>query len=267
MKFNEELPKKEKPIILKFEHLSKGFNPIISGLYDRNNLDKETKYFLDRFKKNAEFINFDYSPTKAKENRMHNSGIKTYMISSVSEKDKYSSSYFNCTGVIVVGADKETGKNISFLSHQDPEEFLEDKEVGSKFKRDLSKDIDDLKSRCIPGSIDAIFFGGNKEDVSDNAPDENFRFGIDDIDDFFKGPFDEYIKSIKYLNYNIKQKIGFSPVVISGPNDNLKTNDHSLEVYFDNENRRLYIIKPKQEKNSKNEAFEADKVEEQIKKF
>ncbi len=261
------LENKKSIIVLKPEHLKKEFRPIISGIYDRNNVDKETQYFIDDFKKNAEFVDFNYREKEIKENKMHSSGYETYVISSCNEKNKYSFSYLNCTGVLAVGVDRLTGKNISFLSHQNPEAFLEDKEVQSNFRKDIEKNIDDLISRCLPGSIDIVVLGGNKEDISQKMPDENFRMGIDNIEDFLKGPFDTYIKSVKYLNYIVKQKIGFSPIVISGPNDNFETNNHSLSIYFDNENRRLYMIKPEQENSDKNEAFEAAKVEDQIKKF
>jgi hypothetical protein len=69
------------------------------------------------------------------------------------------------------------------------------------------------------------------------------------------------------LNHIVFEKVGFSPVVMSGPNDNFKTNKHSLNIYFDNENRRLYMLRPKQEDSKKNEAFSASDVENQIKKF
>lgn len=261
------LENKKPIIILKTEHLKNEFKPIISGIYDRNNLDKETQYYIDDFKKDAEFVDFNYREKEIKENKMHNSGYETYVISSCNEKNKYSFAYRDCTGVVAVGVDKITGKNISFLSHQNPDAFLGDKEVRSNFKKHIEVNIDDLISMCIPGSIDIVVFGGNKEDVSEKIPDENFRMGIDNVEDFLQGPFDTYVKSVKYLNCIIKQKIGFSPVVMSGPNDNFQTNNHSLSVYFDNENRRLYMIKPKQENNDKNEAFDAPNVEDQIKKF
>lgn len=258
----------KKPIIiLKNEHLKEGIKHIIGGIYDKNNIDEETQYFLNNFKKDAEFVNFNFKDKDIKENKMYNSGDLTYVISLCDEKNKYSLSYLDCTGVVAVGIDKETGKNISFLSHQNPDFFINNKEIRLNFKQDLEKDIDNLKSRCISGSIDIVVFGGKKEDVSGNVPDEDFRRGIDNEDIFLKNPFDEYTKSIKYLNHIIKEKVGFSPVVMSGPNDNFNTNNHSLNVYFDNENRRLYMLRPKQENSDKNEAFEASNVEEQISKF
>ncbi len=258
----------KKPIIiLKNEHLKEGIKPIISGIYDRNNLDRDTQYFLDAFKKDADFVNFSYRSKDIKENAMYNSGDTTYVMSLLNNRNKYSLAYLDCTGIVAVGTDRETGENISFMSHQNPDSFLEDDYVKTNFKNDLNKNFDNLISKCIPGSIDVVILGGNKEDVSENVPNENFRLGFDDIDQYLKGPFDQYIKSVKFLSHTIKQKIGFTPIVISGPNDNFETAHHSLSAYFDNKNRRLYMVKPKQENNTKNEAFEASKVEDQIKNF
>ena len=253
----------KKPIILlKNEHLKEGIRPIISGIYDSNNIDQETQSFIDNFKKDAEFVDFNSKNKSIKENK-----ISTYVISLCNEKNKYSLNYLDCTGVIAVGTDKISKNNISFLSHQNPDYFIKDQEIRLDFKKDIENNIDNLISRCIPETIDIVVFGGNKEDISENIPDEEFRMGIDNFEEFLKGPFDQYIKSIKYLNYIIKQKVGFSPIVMSGPNDNFGTKDHSLNIYFDNKNRRLYILKPEQENSDKNEAFEASNVEDKIKKF
>ena len=40
-------------------------------------------------------------------------------VSRVNEKDKYTEGLFNCTSMFAVGKDKESPKNISFLSHSD----------------------------------------------------------------------------------------------------------------------------------------------------
>ena len=257
------LENKKPIIILKNDHLKDGIKPIINGIYDNNNLDKETRLFIQNFEKDAEYVNYSYRKHDIEKNSMYNSGDSTYVISLCNEKNKYSLNYFNCTGVVAVGISKITGKNVSFLSHQDPDFFINNKsETRLNFKKDIDKDFDYLISQCVPGSIDVVVFGGNKEDVYKNSPeDDNFRIGIDDMDELLKCQFDEYNKSIKYLNCIVKQKMGFSPIVISGPNDNFKTRDHSLKVYFDNENRRLYMLKPKQEESNNNESFEASNVE------
>lgn len=265
MNFNPEMKKPEPINPLKNEHLKEGIKPIIGGVYDRHNLDRDTEYFLDNFKREAEFVNFGAGEKNLKENRMLNSGKDTYVISPCDSKNKYSLSYLDCTGVVVVGLDKETGKNVSFLSHQNPESFLNDEEVRSKFKKDLLSDLDTMYSRCLPNTIDIVVFGGKKE-TDLPIPDDNFKIGFDNIDEFMKGPYDDYAKSLRFLNFVISQKVGFSPVAMIGPSDNFKTPYHGLSVYFDNENRRLYMLRPKQESEN-NEPFLASDVYNQVEKI
>lgn len=264
MNFNEGAPK---PNTLKSEHLDPQFKPIIGGIYDRNNLDKETIDFLNNFKKNADFVDFKHKKNDLIKNNMHGLGDLKYVISDCSDINKYSLSYLDCTGYIVSGVDKVTGKNISIISHQNPESFLRDTEVKSSLKNDINKSLDELISRSIPGSIDAVLIGRQKESFSYDVPEENFRYGIDSIDEYMKGPYDDYIKSIKFIGHTISQKLGFSPVVMTGPNDNFRTKEHSLDVYFDNENRRVYMLRPEQNKSIKNEPFVAPEVEDQTEKI
>jgi len=54
---------------------------------------------------------------------------------------------------------------------------------------------------------------------------------------------------------------------MSGPNDNYKSSDHSMSVYLDNDNRKVYMLRPKQDLSIKNEAFMASGIENQINKI
>ncbi|MFA6355055.1 MAG: hypothetical protein WCW65_01355 [Candidatus Paceibacterota bacterium] len=261
MNFNIEGPR---PNTLKNEHLNKEFKPIIGGIYDRNNLDPQTDILLDNFKKNAEFVNFEAKEKERNDRNLLSNGSETYVISPCDSLDKYSTSYLDCTGVVASGVGKLTGKNISFMSHQNPEVFLRDDETKKKFKKDLSDSIDKLIASSVPGSVDVVIFGGQYERDSHDIPEDNFRLGIDNIDDYMEGPYSLYLKSIKFLNYNLSQKLRFSPVVMTGPNDNFYSSSNATSVYFDNEKRRLYLIRPKQEASKKNEPFMASNVEQQI---
>lgn len=270
MSFSSEIQNLKPKNTLKNEHLNKGVRPILGGIFDRNNaddLDKETQANILNLKSDAEFVDFLSDKDEAERKKMYNSGKKTYIISTCNEKNKFSLSYLNCTGVVAVGTDKETGENISFLSHQDPEHLFKDDEIRSNFKRDLMNDLDNLIERCVPGTIDIVILGGNKEDVSNNFPEEDFRMGIDDIDEILKGPYDTYTKSVRFLNNLIYKKIGFSSVVLIEPNSNFKTDNNSLDVYFDNKNRRLYMVGPKNEKILNNGPFIASDVDEREKGF
>lgn len=267
MNFNPEIKRVEPVNALKNEHLKAEFKPIIGGIYDRNNLDRDTQYFLDDFKKNAEYINFGASQSELEKNMMLNSGKDTYVISPCDSSNKYSDGYQNCTGVIVSGVDKDTGKNISIMTHQFPGWFLNkennDFEI-RKFKSDLSIKINELKDRSVLDTIDAVVFGGNKEDVAGSNLDEKFRYGYDDEDEHSKDSYDVYMKSVKTAKVVVSEILGFDPVVILGPNDNFDTIQNPLDSYYDNENRRLYLVRPEQNINKSNESFVASNVENQI---
>lgn len=252
---------------LESEHLNKGVKPIMGGVYDRNNLDRETEYFLDDFKKNAEFVNFEYSEEDLKKNEILNGGKNTYLISRFDNKDKYSTSFLDCTGMVVSWIDKNTGEKMSFLTHQNYSSFVEDnKEILFKFKGDINKSLDFVSTNAIPGTVDVAIFGGNDKEDEDSNSFEDFQYGRSDIDDFAKEKFFTYKKSISLLNNIVSSKLGFSPVVIEGPNENFDTTNHGLSVYFDNRNRRLYLLRAKNN-SVNNEEFIADNLDEQIRKI
>ena len=259
---------------LKNEHLKDGIPPIVGCTYDRKNIDKESQYYLDDFKRSAEFVNFLSKKEEILKNNFKNSGEETYVISDISEKNKYSVDYYNCTGVVAVGIEKKTGQNVSFLSHQSPSFFVENKEERLKFKKDLIENIKKIKEQCVSGTVDIVIFGGQKEEVSVKVPDDNenkdFVFGRDDQDlsELIKKEFDVYKDSIRYLSFFISSEMGFLPVIISGPNENFEEEYHALGIYFDNKNRRLYLVRPKEDSEN-NESFLSGnlEVEKQIKRI
>ncbi|MFH1608766.1 MAG: hypothetical protein ABH951_01965, partial [Patescibacteria group bacterium] len=177
--------------------------------------------------------------------------------------------YYDCTGVVAIGVDKETGENVSFLSHQNPAFFVENKNERKNFREDFIESMKNLRERCVPSTVDVVIFGGQKEKIKFNlADDGKFIKELDYQDEslFVRQEFDVYKDSIRYLNYFISNEVGFSPVVMTGPNDNFNTDYHALAVYFDNKNRRLHLIRPKQD-SVNNESFMADEGENQVKKI
>jgi hypothetical protein len=104
-----------------------------------------------------------------------------------------------------------------------------------------------LRERCVPGTVDAVIFGGNyffDEEASTRA----FRIN--------------YNASINSLSSEIFDVLGFTPPVIAGP----KTYNGGDSVYFDNENRRLYIVRPKVG-DSSTESYLPKDLKEQEKKW
>ncbi|MFA5831640.1 MAG: hypothetical protein WC878_07490 [Candidatus Paceibacterota bacterium] len=208
---------------LKSEHLSKGIKPIIACVDTHENLKtlEDLKNSPDRP------TNVDYylKPKKMDEKGIKHAGFKTYLISPVNETNKFSEGFTECTGVVVAGVDKETGKNISFLSHEDPFHFLANPE---KFLSDMQSSLEEMKSRCVPGTIDAIIAGGNYI----TEPRRTGRFAKQR---------EAYRNSIALLARLMESVFGFEPVVIAGPKNVPGYGDY---LFYDTENRRLHLFRP-----------------------
>jgi hypothetical protein len=163
-----------------------------------------------------------------------NSGWGTYVLSVVDNRDKFSEGLYDCTSLVVAGIDKETKENISFLSHQNPKEFL--KSEKEDFVRHLKQQLAELKNKCIPGTIDAVVVGGNyltQGSMKGNPYKQN------------------YLDSIQLLTSEVKQVIGFEPMVVNGP----KISSGQDRIHYDNKNRRLYFIRPKVNSDTKDFIF------------
>jgi len=239
---------------IKSEHLKSGIKPIMAcvGTIDefKQNENERIGFFEKMVSKdipNTRNINYYGSHEELIDQGFKNSSDYSYVISKVDNSDKFSKSFKNCTGVIVTGCDKETGKNISFLSHQDPKYFLNEDFNKNKFTKDLREQLLELKQKSVNGTIDAIIFGGNYFKEKDYS---EFR--------------ENYFNSIKLLLKEIKGILGFEPVVIVGP----KTKEGGKEddVFYDNDNRLLYMIRPNVG-DATTESFLPSDMEKQKKKW
>ncbi len=264
-----ESPKIESPNPLKNEHLKEDFESIIGCIYDRDELTAEDKIFFNNFKKNANFVNFSINPDHAKKEGIYNSGKDTYIISKVNNENKYSEKYLDCTAVFATGTDMTNGENISFLSHQNPEEFLKNPKILSNLKEDLIKSLNELIKRCSPGSIDVVVLGGNKNTLTGDTDTLDMdKMNPQQIYDFLEkqnlNPLDDYKKSIYFLSKTIFETLKFYPTIISGPNSNIKTNhNNALDLYCDTKNRRIYQVRPRNE-SVNNESFSGDDINKKI---
>jgi hypothetical protein len=227
---------------LKSEHLNKDTQPIIAcigTIYDfKENSDIIRKIYRPDDNDTIENVDYFAKHEDLVERDFKNAEDRSYVISPVNGKDKISRTFENCTGAAVSGSDKKTGKNISFLSHQDYRYFLPNKFFpvhphADRFVEDMERQMSVLKEQCIPGTIDAVIFGGNYA-IGDEKKD---RWAEIQSNEAFRVA---HVRSIDLLASKISEVLGFEPVVITGP----KTGGGDDEVYYDNENRRLYIIRP-----------------------
>ena len=134
--------------------------------------------------------------------------------------DKFSRGFYPCVGLVVTGRDRKTGKNISFLSHQNPDVLTGDKRNG--FRKLLRKILEEVQEKCEAATIDAVLAGGtyNQDRETRQA----------------------YLEQIVALSGEVERAFGFEPVALNGPKVNLKEGD---DIYYDNQNRRLYLVRPK----------------------
>lgn len=209
------------------------FKPIRAVIVDNENIDSLTKNAVREIKKNG--TNIDYFTDRDElELQDEDDEQETHVISQCDSNDKFSCSYYNCTGAIIIGTDKN-GKEISIMSHQDPYTLKSD--FKESFKKDLFERIEKLKEESDKKSLDAIIFGGNLTD---------------------------YEVSIKTLSEILKEKLDFEPTVMTGPNLVLS---NPTDVYLDTQNRRLYIVRPFQNNNKTNHEYAPSQIEEKSKEW
>ncbi|PIR68216.1 hypothetical protein COU49_02640 [Candidatus Nomurabacteria bacterium CG10_big_fil_rev_8_21_14_0_10_35_16] len=213
---------------------------IIAGIIDINNIDDDTQKTINSIEASGTNVDY-YASTKIyRENNMKNAGTYTYVVSAIDGTDKFSHEYLNCTGIVIVGTNKQ-GEEISFMTHQEPSIILVKKR--NNFTTDLRDRLREFIEKVEKGSIDAVMFGGNRR-----------RASIDFQD------------SIELVTEILKQELGFEPTIMTGPN----LSGTQTDIFFDTKNRRLYIVRGahKNEHNYKtNESFLPSEIDEQVKNW
>lgn len=221
-----ETPQSEtKPNPMKSEHLTEGVPAIMACVGTDDQYGSEIE-IMEKIGENIDYFN----NTANKNSNYSSSKHRAYVISDIDTGIKFTKKMFMCTSIIAVGVDKETGENISFLTHQDYPSVL-----GSiSFENYLKERIKELMDKSVEGTVDIVISGGMLSD------------------DF------DYSQKIRKLDSIISETVGYSPVVICGPKEDGYVND---DIYFDTRNRRLYVIRPKDHV-VHNDPFVASDVEE-----
>ncbi|MCX6739141.1 MAG: hypothetical protein NT098_03785 [Candidatus Parcubacteria bacterium] len=233
---------------LSSEHLKRGEKSVIACFGTFSDFEKTEpslcKILLspsfDHEKSDTENVDYYAKPTEWKNINAKTAGTETYVISSVSSRDKLTRYLYDCTSVFAVGREKKTRKNISFLSHQDPTKFLRER-YREQFTNNLTDSLTELKSLCVRGTIDVVISGGM---FLPDLPDAEWCW--DDARRVRK----MYKQSISLLSEIIVEVLGFEPVVICGP----KKVERSDSVFCVNKTRHMYIARPQVE-NTMTESF------------
>lgn len=231
-------------IHLKFNHLEKEYEPIrvcVEGYFSGEGSKFQNEFNV--LKENANNIEYGF-PLLHEDNWKENNILANNgcLISECNNKNKYSLGYRNCTGAVIVGTDKNTGENISLFTHQNRlKDLPKYHEARDLFLKNLEQRIRELVSKSKPGSIDSLLWGGEPEG----------------------GDISDYKYMIKIISEKISSELGFEPVVATGPT----TKGLSTDVYFDNKNRRLYIVQPKDKNSPTNEDFMASDIDSHLDKY
>jgi len=213
----------ERPISVEFERT---IFPI-TNVSVSSNAKIESLFLLRKIAKNAAFdVEFCGNRSKLESVGCLTGGpaatrATAYVISQIDERDKFSSGYIWCTGVVLCGRPLKTICDECIVTHQDPEDFLVVSWYREPFERDMKSRFNAFKNKCAKGSVDAIIFGGQ---FSEYSPlDTNGE---------------RYFDSVKFLDKIIRDALGFEPRIV-GPEK--AEPDTRQDVYFSTEERKLYI--------------------------
>lgn len=185
-----------------------------------------------------------------KENGFKNSGFGSYLISPIGEGIWHSDHYMNCTAVVAIGRDADTGKEISFLSHQDPRYFVDGgTEKAEIFSRELGESLKELKARSQSDTVEVSLLGGNY-DVNTKEEEKGYQHR-------------HYRQSIEKLRQIVQDSLGFDPKVLAGPNNNI-----GLEtiIIVETQKRKVWIERTKQPPEFE-QPYMADALDEEEKKW
>ncbi len=178
-------------------------------------------------------------------------GGTSYVISKVDSSPKRSHDYRNCTGLAVV-AESKNGEQISFLSHQNPTDFLNIHR--EQFRSDLEKALNELMQKAKKGTIDAVIIGGDYG--SERVKNSNVDLVLSD----------QYKQSIHFINTAVKEiserfGVDIPVTVVSGPNYARSARWLcETDVLLDTQARLLFASKPSQAFELANSVYTADDI-------
>ena len=197
-------------------HLLEGIKPIEVQFGEPPEEDEETEY-----KENEEpvWIDFEAGPDPEDDTVRHD-GPNTYLISPITERDMFSDKNIDCTAVLGIGRDDESGKAISFISHQNPAYFLSE-QGKEKFMNDLVHTMQELKDQSTPHTIEVVILGGKYD--SKNASAKNST---------------EYKESVTMLRELIRKVFGYDPLVLVGP----KLSEGGTDIHVMTQERKIWVV-------------------------
>ena len=194
-------------------------------------------------------IDFDGGDFESlEESGFKHAGPESYIISPISENNWYSEHYFDCTAVVAIGRDADTGKEISFMSHQDPSYFVDGGEDKEKdFSRKLSDSLKELQGRSQKDTVEVLLLGGN---FNPTYSGKDYKH-------------QHYKQSIEKLRRIVQDEMGFDPKVLAGPNNDVGS---ETIITVETQKRKVWIERSKQPSEF-DESFQANELDDKIEEW
>lgn len=214
----EGAPKKEVIPTLHSEHLRAEIKPLTACFMQRGSPNFEFKQVIGDISSYGLAVDFYARQFTLDREGILNEGNQTFAISPVDQRDKFSEEFRNCTGLVAVGLDGVSGREISMLTHQNPSRFARRFSWRKRSFADAMRlRLLDLQQRAEAKTVDVIIVGGNYI--------EGGRFA------------DDYRNSVQILSDMVKDVLNIEPTVLSGP----KLRDGDTHVYLRTQERKVYI--------------------------
>ncbi len=239
---------------LRWAHLTNRKDMILTCVHNDSNIDS----WLEKYRAKMADDFLYYMPelpnhTLSRDTSIFKTVLKEHdycaVISHINIKNKFSKWYYDCTGIVAIGRDKETGENISFLTHQNPM-YLEGGAPKESFSHAVTTALEALREKSVQWSIDIVILWGlgyltSSEDK--NLAERNFR---------------RYTKVIEWLNDIIFNVMKFYPVAVCSPLV-FPSNNGSKDIFIDTQKRQIHFWKPTRKGNC-NVSYITDKVNEAL---
>ena len=176
----------------------------------------------------VEIVDFYASDDDKRRRQQKSAGRQTYVISSVTSKDIVSSDHLNCTGAVFVGR-SENGRQLAFVTHQDPTEVLYDNRA--RFADEFGRSLEEFLAGVRRETVAYGFFGGNYfHAMTGGAGSKESQATLYS---------EHYVSSIILLADLARERIPWlEPVVAVGPN--LKPSP--VHFRFHTQKRRLLAV-------------------------
>lgn len=235
--------------------------PIRAAILDRDKMTVEDREKLSEFNTNAELL------AEASFGSEHK-----FTSTEINENDKFSKALRMCTGVVAIGKSKDSGKEVSFMTHNLFPTILRSKgrvkklsvrneagekmaynDIVSQYDEAFRKQLQEFSKVVDKESVDVIVFGGETYGRKGLFEDSSWK---------------EYESAVTHQSQLIKEELGSEPTIIAGPQDGPTFRGYGetgTDVYLDTQNRRLYIVRSMQENAKRNENYRPGDLKKQKK--